>query len=684
MSKKRMLALVLAAVMSLSSATVALADGESTAPETETTTSTDETGGKQPGDEGNDLTETETGEQGPANVLGAAPESEPVQTTPNSSTPFMVNGQSYETLAKAIDDVPNGVETTITLTNSITEESAVTIPEGKNIVLDLGGFEYTLSGKDSISTGIDQNITTDVYALLNQGTLSVKSGSIIISNEASSFVNFGTLNIEDDASISSHNNTLVNYGGSVTTSGDISTDSAENTLVTFGGNVEIEGGNITANNDNAAALTIFSRNYDQKSDGADVVISGGTLTGGAYVASTNNLYSGYSNLTITGGTLTGGYATIFWPSFGKVIIGGTQEGEPNISTDNGSAVMICSGTLEVLGGTLNGSASEGYTTAELVQQYRQYSGAANQGDAITVIANRGKGYDGAPLSVTISGGTFNGENNYAVRYIDCNTENTPLEQDVQVSISGGVFSGDLGPIDASFVPEENQKFISGGEFADNVSEYTEDNIAAVTRSRSGADTYFYGDSTESIEVEEDDEITVTALPAGEEINLISDSDVEVTIVNKTGDPIRVNGVEIEEGGNGETIKVPASTTNPPSHNPGGSSDNDNSDYFGNETWDEVKDQIAEAEEGDTIKVSATGLPSFPSSVARALKGKDITLEIRKNGVTYEVNGLEIGDIDKIWYEFDELETELLTADADTDSEAPAAEDEDKTNPDTGR
>ena len=98
--------------------------------------------------------------------------------------------------------------------------------------------------------------------------------------------------------------------------------------------------------------------------------------------------------------------------------------------------------------------------------------------------------------------------------------------------------------------------------------------------------------------------------------------------------------------------------------------------------DEVKDQIAEAEEGDTIKVSATGLPYFPSSVARALKGLDITLEVRKNGVTYEVNGLEIGDIDKIWYEFDELETELLTADAD--SEAPAAEDEDKTNPDTGR
>ena len=87
------------------------------------------------------------------------------------------------------------------------------------------------------------------------------------------------------------------------------------------------------------------------------------------------------------------------------------------------------------------------------------------------------------------------------------------------------------------------------------------------------------------------------------------------------------------------------------------------DYFGNEKWAAVKREIAAADEGDTIKVSATGLPWFPSSVARALKGRDITLEVRKNGVTYSINGLEIGAIEKIWYEFDQIETELLTAEA---------------------
>ena len=55
-----------------------------------------------------------------------------------------------------------------------------------------------------------------------------------------------------------------------------------------------------------------------------------------------------------------------------------------------------------------------------------------------------------------------------------------------------------------------------------------------------------------------------------------------------------------------------------------------SDYYGNEKWDELKDKIAklieDGKEGETIEFNATGLPYFPASVARALKGEDITLK----------------------------------------------------------
>ena len=108
------------------------------------------------------------------------------------------------------------------------------------------------------------------------------------------------------------------------------------------------------------------------------------------------------------------------------------------------------------------------------------------------------------------------------------------------------------------------------------------------------------------------------------------------------------------------------------------------DYYGNEVWSEVKREIADANEGDTIEVSGTGLPYFASSVARTLKGHDITLEIRKNGVTYKVNGLEIGSIDKIWYEFEDLETELLTETPGDEEDFSKPADENKTNPSTGR
>ena len=124
---------------------------------------------------------------------------------------------------------------------------------------------------------------------------------------------------------------------------------------------------------------------------------------------------------------------------------------------------------------------------------------------------------------------------------------------------------------------------------------------------------------------------------------------DVAVENGTDKALTVNGANVPVDGEVVVNRAPRE---------------DGGDYFGNEKWAKVKREIAAAEEGDTIEMSATGLPWFPSSAARALKGKDVTLEVRKNGVTYSINGLKIGSIDKIWYEFDQIETELLTAEAE--------------------
>ena len=121
-------------------------------------------------------------------------------------------------------------------------------------------------------------------------------------------------------------------------------------------------------------------------------------------------------------------------------------------------------------------------------------------------------------------------------------------------------------------------------------------------------------------------------------------------------------------------------------NPTPSTSREYSDYFGNEKWDELKDEIAklieDGKEGETIEFNATGLPYFPASVARALKGEDITLKVRKNGVTYTINGLEIGTVHKIWYDFEDIESELLTADGAEDETSSSTGD--KENPSAGR
>ena len=153
---------------------------------------------------------------------------------------------------------------------------------------------------------------------------------------------------------------------------------------------------------------------------------------------------------------------------------------------------------------------------------------------------------------------------------------------------------------------------------------------------------------------------VKSLPAGRSMELYGDADT-VTVFNETGSTIVVNGVQVGfEAGTDTGVQVPVNPDAPEREE----SDRSTGDYFGNAKWAEVKRAIAAAEEGDTIEVSAVGLPWFPSSVARALKGKDVTLEIRKNGVTYSVNGLKVGAIEKIWYEFDQIGEELLTAEAE--------------------
>ena len=399
------------------------------------------------------------------------------------------SGQSDITLQDKINNAESGA--TIILDSDVEIES-LTFAEDKNITLDLGKHTLTVTS----GTDVTDQIGNLKAGILNKGTLTITNGTIRGKAAANLLVNQGSITLTDNVSVektAESGNTVVNLGGTVVSAADITvtTGSFEineqsnityDALVTYGGIVTINGGDIVSQN--GCAFTVFNRGYNNESEGSNVTINGGSLKAGIFVLSTNNVLSGGntpSNVTINGGsfTTTGNATAIYWPSAGTLTVG-TINGDNSavtITANAGSAIEVCSGTLIVNSGTLKGSDSNDALnkSLEMASQYRKHSGCAGVGDAITVIAHRGAGYNTAALNVVINGGIFNSSDNYAVRYFDCNQVESAsqIAQDVDVTINGGTFKGSTqgGAIDATVVAPDDQKFIFGGTFSSDVNQY---------------------------------------------------------------------------------------------------------------------------------------------------------------------------------------------------------------------
>lgn len=330
----------------------------------------------------------------------------------------------------------------------------------------------------------------------------------------------------------------------------------------------------------------------------------------------NGWYNGNQNtsgkesvMEIHGGTFTGGLNTVKNDDYGDLTIyGGTFKNVAQSAVLNWNEAVIKGG---------------------------EFSSSGTNGDPVILNGYLDDTMDQGKL--VIEGGQFRSENP-EVKVIGKMSDSTGFES---AQITGGVF---YNPVAA----EGYEKVTIDAQAAEVIVEPQGEN--GVVR-RIGADAT-------SFEVQEGDIVRVKKLPAGRSMELYGDTGM-VTVFNETGDTIVVNGTQVKYEAGTDGVQVPVISDVPEREER-----ESTGDYFGNEKWAAVKREIAAADEGDTIKVSATGLPWFPSSVARALKGKDVTLEVRKNGVTYSINGLEIGAIEKIWYEFDQIDTELLTVEAE--------------------
>lgn len=409
-----------------------------------------------------------------------------------------IGDQGYATVSNALAAAQSG--DTIELVQDASASSQITVPEGKKITLDLGG--HTLTMRDAFGTNVAvHGESHDVY-IVNNGELTVENGSISIPNYADEgILNTGYLTLASDVRVSCggtihsaapYHYVVLNDNGVLNTAAVLES-TANNGIVTYGGTVNITGGSISATRKDCVAIDIFSSNYERDGVGAEVVVSGGTFRSDNLFASTNNEKSANSSLTITGGDITTRTTSIYWPTSGTLTIGNSESGSgPMIASTEGSVVEMCSGTLNVYGGTLSAGSQQGdgdrLTTDELQELLTTAwtSGYCSIGDGITVFANRADAYARSPLAVNISGGTFTSGQNYGVRIFDNSAfgGTSTNTQEVSLSIRGGSFSGALGAMDAERLQASDRALVSGGTFS---SKPDERNIAPLYVARDNGD-----------------------------------------------------------------------------------------------------------------------------------------------------------------------------------------------------
>lgn len=266
--------------------------------------------------------------------------SDPDTTTVASITDASGNVTYFSTLANAISAAGEGQ--TVALLGDVTE--SVTVPNGKNLTLDLAGHTLT-------NTADEHTVTVE-----NGGTLTVTDSSdgkigVIdnVSHGKGALVNYGTAIVE---------------GGTFTRSAEASTSPTnsggnswyvidnQGTLTFNGGNVVNEGYFSSLVRNAAGTLTINGGTFKNhfiavKNEDATLYVKGGTIT------SDEQSLQNWGKATLSGGTLNGRVAA--WDQDddlhslttieGDVTINGDVQAINYLNAEEGPEVIITGGTV---------------------------------------------------------------------------------------------------------------------------------------------------------------------------------------------------------------------------------------------------------------------------------------------------------------------------------------------------
>lgn len=265
-----------------------------------------------------------------------------------------VENDYFETLAEAVTAVPNGTKTTVHILKNIELSALVSIPNGKDIVMD--GGSNTVSS--TVSTIFE-----------NSGTLEIASGTY--SNTVAS----------QKVVINLSGKTLRVSGGTITSTKSNSIENSGTVYIT-GGLIKTTGNNQGSLNNNAAGVVYVSGGTIDNTGNRQAIYNAGQVyvSGDAYLTSASSQratihnYANNAKVEISGGTVEGrgtscntgtveNAANLTGTSI--IVTGGTITSASTNTTAGVAAIRASSGSLRI--GTEDGSYD---TTSPVIQAKR--------------------------------------------------------------------------------------------------------------------------------------------------------------------------------------------------------------------------------------------------------------------------------------------------------------------------
>ena len=419
-------------------------------------------------------------------------------------------------------------------------------------------------------------------------------------------------------------------------------DGAEDSYGIYAYDVTISGGDVTAT---GGTVNATSEDGAEDSYGIyaanDFTISGGavTATGGDSAEDSFGIYAD-NDVTITNGdvTATSGdsadYSCGIYADHGNIdVSGGTVIARGGDSGDNSDGICVSKDGITISGGevTTTGGDTEGRS-------------CGIDADSITInggvfTATGGTGTEGSygiyTGALTITGGTITATGNTSGVYgssKECKITIAP-QTDQQIAVL-------LGESETAAAAIAGSPFASETEITSHVNnsgKYFHSQVVGITPPEPEEFTITFdaaGGTTPASQTTVDGKLTSLPTSTRDGYNFLgwyTAGGDRVTTDTVFAADTTLYARWAEQAGTGDDDKPPYIPPQPTGPNTGNS-----------EGWDDIQEEIGQAQPGDTITIDMNGETEVPAEMFEEVAGKDVTVELDLGGgITWTVNGQDV-------------------------------------------